>query len=49
MADKISALIFSRWLPDAEKPRASKMFPSRYVSAYLPLAFHYALLLLNRC
>jgi len=44
MADKISALIFSALASDAEKAQGVEdVSLQRYVSAYLPLRFSYAL------
>src|ERR1017187_10117775 len=46
MADKISALIFSALASDAEKPRASKMFPfTIWVGLFSPALFMCPLLL----
>src|SRR5450756_1981075 len=47
MADKISALIFRALASDAEKPRASKMFPFTIWVALFPAALFICSLLLQ--
>src|ERR1039458_276286 len=47
MADKISALIFSALASDAEKPKASKMFPFTIWVGLFPAALFMCSLLLQ--